>query len=273
MNNSTSGLANGAGGTDAGANRAILVTFDTDWAPDWILQDVADILLRSRVRATWFITNDGPATRALLREPLFEVGLHPNFLPGSSHGSSPEDVMAHLKSIAPEAVSVRSHSLCQSEPLLKIMVERFGIAHDCSIHLPLQAGVTPHVIRLGADTPPLVRLPHVFQDNMYMFEKRPWSLGQPWFTSPGLKIFCFHPIHVVMNACSMTDYEQVKSKRSVSRLRRSDVPNRPLGEGGCMDLLLQLLNYIQTARTYTVHGYASDWLRSAKSEVGGSVTS
>ena len=244
----------------SGGDRTILITFDTDWAPDWIIDDVADMLIESKVRATWFVTNDGAATRALRKEPLFEVGLHPNFLSGSTHGITPESVMTHLKAIVPEAVSVRSHSLCQAEPWLRLMAERFGIANDCSIHLPLQAGVAPHVIRLGEAVPPLLRLPHVFQDNMYMFIARPWSLEQLWFTSSGLKVFCFHPIHVVMNACTMAEYERVKARGPIARLRPNDVPRRALGEGGCRDLLRQLLAIVRTESTHTVKSYASWWL-------------
>jgi hypothetical protein len=190
---------------------------------------------------------------------LFEVGLHPNFLPGSSHGASPDEAMAHLKSIVPDAVSVRTHSLCQAEPWLKTMVERFGIAYDCSIHLPLQSGIAPHVVRLGPDTAPLVRLPHVFQDNMYMFAGKAWSLNQRWFASPGLKVFCFHPIHVVMNANSMTGYERAKLSGPVSSLQRKDVPRRAAGQGGCMDLMLELLDHMRAASSDTVRGYASNW--------------
>jgi len=241
-------------------DREILITLDTDWAPAWVIEEAAHLLLQQHVRATWFVTNDSPATQALRRESLFEVGLHPNFLSGSTHGRTPDAVMSHMKAIVPEAISVRSHALCQAEPWLQAMSERHGIRHDCSIHLPLQGGIVPHQLRLGPNAPPLVRLPHVFQDNMFMFTKLPWSLRQPWFESPGLKVFCFHPIHVVMNAVEMADYERLKQKRPIPALQPDDVPRRARGEGGCLDLFIDLLHCARQEHADTVSGFASRWL-------------
>ena len=247
-------------GTLSPRDREILITLDTDWAPDWVIEEAAGLLLQQQVRATWFVTNDGAATQALRRESLFEVGLHPNFLPGSTHGDTLDAVMSHMKTIVPEAISVRSHALCQAEPWLQAMVERHGIRHDCSIHLPLQHGIVPHRIRLSPDAPPLVRLPHVFQDNMFMFAQLPWSLEQPWFESPGLKVFCFHPIHIVMNAAGMTHYEGMKQRSPIPALRPDDVPRRGRGEGGCLDLFLDLLRCAREEHCDTVTGFVSHWL-------------
>ena len=39
------------------------------------------------VRATFFVTHESPALQRLKDRPdLFELGIHPNFLPGSTHG-------------------------------------------------------------------------------------------------------------------------------------------------------------------------------------------
>lgn len=37
----------------------MVITLDCDWAPDFILQKIADILSSKKIKTTWFITNEG----------------------------------------------------------------------------------------------------------------------------------------------------------------------------------------------------------------------
>ena len=90
----------------------IAITFDMDWAPDWAIEDIVRYLVPREVKATFFVTNETPALNTLRRYPeLFELGLHPNLFPGSSHGSSCQEVFESCRKIVPEAVSMRTHGL------------------------------------------------------------------------------------------------------------------------------------------------------------------
>src|SRR5207244_3974947 len=81
---------------------------------------VAEQLMASQVRATWFVTHMSPAISRLRRNPeLFELGIHPNFLPGSTHGDTPDAVLRHCRALVPDAVSMRTHCLVQSTLLLE----------------------------------------------------------------------------------------------------------------------------------------------------------
>ena len=74
-----------------------IITFDIDWAPDFMIQNIMDQLEAAGVKSTWFITNDTPALERMRQFPdLYELGIHPNFLPGSSHGSSVDEVLNNL---------------------------------------------------------------------------------------------------------------------------------------------------------------------------------
>jgi len=55
-----------------------VLTLDTDWAPDCVLNAIADIFLRKRIRATWFVTYDFPGIRQLC-ELAKSVRLSPLF--------------------------------------------------------------------------------------------------------------------------------------------------------------------------------------------------
>lgn len=240
--------------------RDIIVTLDIDWAPDWMVASAAAMLARRGVKATWFATHVSPVLNDLRSEPLFEVGLHPNFLPGSTHGGDPAEVMRHMKEAVPDATSVRTHSLCQSEPHLQLMAERFGIEADCSILLFGARDVAPHEIRYSADGPSLVRVPHFFQDNMYMFARRPWSLRDPWFATPGLKVFDFHPVHIALNSATFDGYERLKRSKPLKDVRRDDVtPFRSTGPGAAT-LFDEVLDAVGSRGT-TIRDYARGWRR------------
>src|SRR2546422_593197 len=106
-----------------------------------MIRRVADQLVSSEVRATWFVTHDSPILADLRRERLFEVGIHPNFMPESTQGRSQGEVISRLKAMMPEAKTLRTHSLFQSEPLLAELCEAHGFEIDCSV---FQQGV-PHL--------------------------------------------------------------------------------------------------------------------------------
>ncbi|WP_146191631.1 hypothetical protein [Azospirillum humicireducens] len=236
-----------------------IITLDVDWAPDWMIDQAASDLRISSVRATWFITHMSPAIQSLMQDPLFEIGLHPNFLAGSSHGDTPAAVLDHVRALAPQATAVRTHSLMQSEPLLELMATSYGMRVDCSLHLPLVGDLKPHRLRFGADSPWMTRLPHLFQDNMYMFLGRPWNLDNSWFQNPGLKIMDFHPIHVALNSSSMEEYEHLKKRGRLSDLRPTDIAPRDPAALGAGTLFRQVIASLRNSQSLTVSQCATIW--------------
>jgi hypothetical protein len=92
-----------------------LVTFDLDWAPDFVIDWLAKRLIEVGVRAAWFVTHHSPAIERLRAESdLFELGIHPNLHPGSTHGNDTSSVLKHCMEIVPEAGAIRTHGLVQS---------------------------------------------------------------------------------------------------------------------------------------------------------------
>ena len=96
-----------------------ILTFDIDWAPDWMIEQIAQVLIEKSVKSTWFVTHQSKAIEKLRQyDDLFELGIHPNLLNGSTHGKTEDDVLTHLKQIVPEAVSMRTHGLYQTTNFL-----------------------------------------------------------------------------------------------------------------------------------------------------------
>lgn len=194
----------------------VVLTIDTDWAPDCAIDLVAERLIAHRVRATWFVTHMSPAIARLTRRPeLFELGIHPNFLPGTTHGETPEAVLRHCLTLVPDASSMRTHGLVQWTQLLRQITTQSGITADVSVFLPHTPDLRPVPYCWSART--LLRIPYFWADDYEMEQDTPcWHLAPLLAVGSGLKVFAFHPIHVYLNAADAQPYEALK--RRVSRL-------------------------------------------------------
>jgi hypothetical protein len=188
------------------------ITLDIDWAPDHVIDGIADRLIAARVRATWFVTHASPAIERLRRHPaLFELGIHPNFLSGSTHGATPSDVLEHCMQLVPTARSMRTHSLVQSTVLLEAVARLTPIANDVSLYLPGQPGLEPFVQPLRSR--PMTRLPFWWEDDFEMYAATAdWALARRSANAgAGLCIVNFHPIHVALNSPSLARYDALKA--------------------------------------------------------------
>ena len=199
----------------------IALTLDIDWAPDHVIDEVAGRLVGAGVRATWFVTHASPAVDRLRDHPeLFELGIHPNFLPGSSHGASVDDVLRSCMTLVPDARAMRTHSLVQSTPILTRVVEVTPIDVDVSLHLPGHPGLVP--VEQAPPAPPMRPIPFWWEDDYEMYRPVPdWSLDRRLDATDGLRVLNFHPIHVVLNSASLDGYAALK--RAAPRLQEATV--------------------------------------------------
>ena len=201
------------------------ITFDVDWAPDWAILLCADRCAAAGVPATFFVTHDSPALVALRRRGRrVELGLHPNFLPGSDHGADPLSVLRHCTALVPEARSLRSHSLVQSTVLLGLVADHTAITTDVSLLLPLHDGLHATEFPAGQSRRLLRRLPYVWEDDiMAVWPDWDWDIGR--LPQSGLCILDFHPIHVALNSASLDAYGAVKmalGERKLASLTESE---------------------------------------------------
>ena len=183
------------------------LTIDVDWAPDEAIRELADGLVDAGVRATWFVTHHSPILDELRRHPdLFELGVHPNFLPGSTHGDNPADVLAHVTAIVPEAVSMRSHSLAQTGPLLGQVAQTTGVRIDSNIFMPGSTCARPFTQETLGGT--VHRVPFAWADDYWMFTDGRHPLPAP--APSAASVVMFHPIHVYLNSARLDHYAMFK---------------------------------------------------------------
>lgn len=224
-----------------------VLTFDTDWVPQFMVDRCLDILDEGGARATFFCT--GPYD---LRDPdRFEAALHPNFLPDSTQGEDPEAVMKGLKSLFPEAVGSRSHKYFWHSDI-RPLLQRHGILYDCTQFLPAQAhaGLVEH---LG-----LKRAGTWWSDNLHLMGGLDLTrFDPPGLLTPGLKVLDFHPIHVYMNSPSREWFrEAMAGLPPVPELRETDVAERRFDGPGIGTLLGHTVRRLQAIQetTWTMAG-------------------
>lgn len=185
----------------------IFLTFDIDWAADFVIHDTIDLLEKGGAEATFLVTHDTPVLQRIRDNPKFEIGIHPNFnflLNGDFRlGSTYIEVIDRMLEIVPEAKTVRSHSMTQSSKILQAFGER-GLTHDCNNYVPEHAGVQLKPWILWND---MVSVPHYWEDDVVCVFDRGTSMSD-LVQRKGVKVFDFHPIHVFMNTEHLDRYER-----------------------------------------------------------------
>ena len=190
----------------------IHLSFDQDWAPAWTSLVLRDALAAAGVQATLFVTHPCSSLEHL-REDGWELGWHPNYLPGSSHGSSLEEVLDTMASWVPEARGVRAHCLIRGTPYLQAYRE-LNLIYDASDLRDAETDLKPFVSWTG-----LVRLPIFFEDDVHLERNLPVRLSALRLSEPGLKVFTFHPVLVALNAADLDSYRALKAD-----LAKRDIP-------------------------------------------------
>jgi hypothetical protein len=224
---------------------SIALTLDLDWAPDFTINFVAERLIMRQVRATWFVTHLSPAIERLRRYPdLFELGIHPNFLPGSTHGDTPEAVLRHCMALVPEATSMRTHALFQSSPLLEQILIQTAITTDVSLFLPYTPSLRPVEYQWRGRT--LLRIPFYWEDCFEMERAVPsWHLSPLLATAEGLKVFSFHPVHVYLNSSEIETYRALKKRiYRQSEATQADMNSYVQTGKGARMLFMELIEHI-----------------------------
>lgn len=200
------------------------ITADCDWASDYCIEDFTSLVSGYGIKPTIFATHESAAIKKLLSSNNIEVGLHPNFLPGSSQGTDYSEIVDNLFKIYPEAKTFRAHSYFDNSRILQYMLEK-GVRYDSNISLYLQPNITPLRLAVG-----VIRFPVFWDDDGHWINSNNnWNPDYylQHFLSPGLKILNFHPFFVTGNIpdekyySKMRDHIQTMDSDSVNSLRYS----------------------------------------------------
>lgn len=182
-----------------------------DWAHDEVIMDAVDLVEKSGVSATWFITHQSPVLERLRSNPNFELGIHPNFnflLKGDfRNGKNAEEVIDRLLKIVPEARSVRSHSLVQSTVLSCLFFNK-NLRFESNLMIPESTG---YQLRPYLHTSGMIVAPYCWGDHHAIMNSRMGTVINHLDTFPELRIVNFHPIHIYINTEKVERYESTRN--------------------------------------------------------------
>ncbi len=218
------------------------VTLDTDWVPQFVLDDVLDIIESEGVKATVFCTSryDFSGRRGI------EAGIHPNFLPGTTQGDSEQGVLNHLLERYPEATGCRTHRLYWHGGLFEALSVR-NIRYDSSLGMFLHPHLEP-ISMLG-----ITRFPIWWEDDVHLHSALDLSsFSVPRMREPGLKICTFHPLLVYLNSKKVGDYRPaVQGCSSFRELQRTQLMAHRQGGAGLRSFFLQFLKHVKESQDTT----------------------
>lgn len=182
-------FANFAAGRSAG------LSFDLDFAPDYMIAHLLDLLSPFAARATFFCTHATPLLSRIAADPRYELALHPYDHPSSTQGGCLDETLARLRALLPDARGSRFHRLAHAYASLAALA-RHGLAYDAStLRLDL-----PYALPAWHPDLPLVLLPYTFEDGVCEASGRPLAPASVDLASPGMKGLAFHPLNVFLDA-------------------------------------------------------------------------
>jgi ubiquinone/menaquinone biosynthesis C-methylase UbiE len=166
---------------------------DTDWNSDVTIELILSAFTKRKSKVTAFATHSTPLLTA--SQEFVEVAVHPNFLPGSTHGASIEEVIDHVFKLYPRAKSYRAHSYYDNQRMTELMAAR-GIRYDANLCLYRQSHLTP-LRHCHIDW----RYPSWLDDNIHWGRCGSWRLEdlKGEIEKPGLKIINIHPPSFALN--------------------------------------------------------------------------
>ena len=184
------------------------VTMDMDWACDGVLADTIDLVDSLGIPVTMFVTHDTPMLKRLREDPLFTLGIHPNFLPhlGGQSAKSYRETIEDLMKIVPEAKVIRCHAIIDATPIL-VTAKELGFEADYNLFIPFSSGITLKPFRHFSG---ITRYPYFYEDDAWALEDGAAS-PEAHLAADGLKIFNFHPIHLYLNTETMERYNRAKA--------------------------------------------------------------
>ena len=220
-------------------------TSDIDWASEAVMYEYFRIINAHEIKPTLFVTHESPLIESNFQSGNVERGIHPNFLPNSSHGNSFREIIETCIHFAPEAYGFRSHRAFEVTDITHLLKNDFGykyVSHQISIFQP---NVIPILHESG-----LINFPVFFEDGTHLYNKLELNIQEylHYFTKPGIKVISFHPMNFIFNSPSLSYMRNIKdtltrdeyqniSQFSIKQLRNKDL--------GIRDTVIDIINFVK----------------------------
>lgn len=171
-------------------------TSDIDWASEAVLSDYFTQADHRGLKTTLFVTHKSQIIEEQFQNGVVNRGIHPNFLAGSSHGDSFEEVVKTCLAFAPEARGFRCHRLFDVTDITHLLRNKYGFKYVSNLGTLLKTNITPILHESG-----LLHYPIFFEDGAHSQSELDLDISKysKYFSAPGIKIISFHPMNLVLN--------------------------------------------------------------------------
>jgi hypothetical protein len=217
-----------------------VLTSDLDWASEdciaFLFKELSK--LPTAIVPTVHVTHGSAALKRLSAKQRVQLGIHPNFLPNSTHGASIEDVFSHVLSLAPASKAWRSHCFFDNTYVRREAVRR-GIRYSSNTFAWLQPGVAPLRHWTG-----LMEFPLFWEDDVHWERNEPWELKrfEDIFLLPGLKVLNIHPFFFALNIPNAAVYARYKP--FITTLNEGQRRDFEFHGRGCRTFTIELIETI-----------------------------
>lgn len=217
------------------------IAFDTDWAPQYIINDTLKIINDYKVKCTVFCTNQYDTGNF----KDIEIALHPNYMPGSTHGQTDSECIIGLKKIFPNAIGTRSHRLYWHAGLTDTLINN-KILYDSSIMLPFQEIYPFNYFGL-------FRIPAWWSDGFHLKSRHDEEVVKKKINQHnGVKILIFHPINIFLNSNNNFDYKKVARKIYNNEIDEEQAKSYRSKSTGIRNTFKEILNILTHKKINTI---------------------
>tara|TARA_B110000438_G_scaffold284501_1_gene313625 strand:+ start:1276 stop:2034 length:759 start_codon:yes stop_codon:yes gene_type:complete len=197
-------------------------TSDIDWASESIIEYSHNVLCGNNLKLTYFVTHSSPFLNNLNKQNKVRLLIHPNFLPGSSHGDTFTEVIDYCLNLVPTANGFRSHRYFEVNDIMDDLEKR-GFRFVSNHCTRCETHIKPLIHRSG-----LLSIPIFLEDGGYLLMDPDLNFNNllPKLDSPGLKVINFHPAHMAFNTPDFDYTRSIKdsmSRESWNNLDQSDL--------------------------------------------------
>ena len=217
-------------------------TTDIDWASEFAIEQTLQYFKKANIPLTAFLTHKSAVLDYAVQSGELQVGIHPNFMPGSSQGNSFDEVIDFCFDLLNNATCFRSHRYFGVNDVYEKLYNR-GIKYCSNIGTHLET-VQPFLHRSG-----MIQFPAFFEDGGYLWNKGDLSFKsvEHIFSSNGLKVINLHPMHLMLNTPYFAYARNIKdavSKEEWNNFDEQAIRKMKNNSTGISDFIDEMIEFI-----------------------------
>lgn len=216
-------------------------TMDTDWASEYAIEKTIAMYSELGIKPTVFATNKSYIIEESARRKIIDVGIHPNFVNGSSQGNTDREIIQYCIDNIPKTQAFRCHRWYAVNDIYDLLYDQ-GFRYESNQCTDLDL-VSPYIHRSG-----MICFPVFMEDGAYILHERSLKFSdvQYFFEQDGLKIINIHPMHFMLNTPYFSYTRNVKdsvSREKWNQLDEDSISKLRFSGRGISDFIRELTEY------------------------------